>query len=67
MEEGVDRVLRDRDEFAALPGDSIFEQRGVGEQGAIVVVRPDQYVAAVLPLDATDELGQFFAALRDGR
>jgi hypothetical protein len=32
------------------------------EQGAIVVVRPDQYVANALPLDAHDELGRFFAA-----
>jgi len=27
----------------------------------VVVVRPDQYVAAVLPLAATDELAAFFA------
>ena len=29
--------------------------------GAIVVVRPDQYVAHVLPLTARDELAGFFA------
>ena len=29
-------------------------------RGCVVVVRPDQYVAAVLPLDATDELAAFF-------
>ena len=29
--------------------------------GVVVVVRPDQYVAAVLPLSATDELAAFFA------
>ena len=28
--------------------------------GAVVVVRPDQYVAAVMPLAATDELRAFF-------
>jgi len=27
----------------------------------VVVVRPDQYVAAVLPLAATDELSAFLA------
>ncbi|EXJ51135.1 hypothetical protein AS96_11210 [Microbacterium sp. MRS-1] len=27
----------------------------------VVVVRPDQYVAAVLPLEATDELTDFFS------
>ena len=35
--------------------------RGIDrEQGCIVVVRPDQYVAHVLPLDARDELTAFF-------
>ena len=27
----------------------------------LILVRPDQYVAAVLPLTATDELAAFFA------
>lgn len=39
----------------------IFEARGLSRDGVIVVVRPDQYVAAVLPLEATDELAAFFA------
>ena len=44
-------------------GPDIFDIRGIDrERGAIVVVRPDQYVANVLPLDAHDELGAFFAA-----
>ncbi|HKU86223.1 MAG TPA: FAD-dependent monooxygenase, partial [Casimicrobiaceae bacterium] len=44
-------------------GPDIFDVRGIDrERGAIVVVRPDQYVANVLPLDAHDELGAFFAA-----
>lgn len=29
-------------------------------RGCMVVVRPDQCVALVLPLDAYDELGAFF-------
>jgi len=48
--------------YAALAGDDIFEQRGVHRGGALVVVRPDQYVAHVLPLAATGELAAFFAA-----
>ena len=48
--------------FAADPDDDIFALRGVDRGGCVVVVRPDQYVAAVLPLDATDELAAFFAA-----
>ncbi|MFD2757674.1 FAD-binding monooxygenase [Gulosibacter faecalis] len=46
--------------FAAGRGTDIFEERGVSRDGAIVVVRPDQYVAQVLPLDATAELAAFF-------
>ena len=33
------------------------------QSGAVVVVRPDQYVAHVLPLTATAELGAFFRQL----
>ncbi len=44
-------------------GPDIFVVRGIDRaKGAIVVVRPDQYVANVLPLDAHDELSAFFAA-----
>jgi phenol 2-monooxygenase len=40
----------------------IFDLRGVDRQfGALVVVRPDQFVANVLPLDAHDALTSFFA------
>ncbi|MEO8536933.1 MAG: FAD-binding monooxygenase [Betaproteobacteria bacterium] len=42
-------------------GPDIFDLRGINRQkGAIVVVRPDQYVANVLPLDAHDALAAFF-------
>lgn len=43
-------------------GNDIFEMRGIDrDKGCLVVVRPDQYVAHVLPLDAYDELAAFFA------
>jgi phenol 2-monooxygenase (NADPH) len=42
-------------------GNDIFEMRGIDRQnGCIVVVRPDQYIAHILPLDAHDELAAFF-------
>ncbi len=42
----------------------IFDLRGIDrEHGALVVARPDQYVANVLPLDAYDDLTEFFAPL----
>jgi phenol 2-monooxygenase len=40
----------------------IFDMRGINrEKGCMIVVRPDQYVANVLPLDAYDELSAYFA------
>ena len=39
----------------------IFDLRGINRaSGAMVVVRPDQHVATVLPLDAYDALADFF-------
>jgi len=43
-------------------GTDIFEMRGANrEQGCMVVVRPDQYIAHVLPLHGFDALAEFFA------
>lgn len=43
-------------------GPDIFDLRGVDRtRGALVVVRPDQYIAHVLPLDAHQELATFLA------
>jgi phenol 2-monooxygenase (NADPH) len=42
----------------------VFDLRGINrETGCMVVVRPDQYVAHVLPLQAHDELTDFFAGI----
>ncbi len=44
-------------------GNGIFEARGVSRSsGAMVIVRPDQHVAHVLPLDGHRELADFFSA-----
>jgi phenol 2-monooxygenase len=49
-------------------GKDIFDLRGVDRsQGCMVVVRPDQYVAHILPLDAHDELAAFFDLFMVGR
>ena len=54
--------------YGTDPAADIFELRGIDRGGVIVVVRPDQYVANVLPLTATAELAAFFAPLlRAGR
>lgn len=46
--------------YASDPEHDIFELRDIDRSGAVVVVRPDQYVAHVLPLTATEELAAFF-------
>lgn len=44
------------------PARDIYALRGIDRAaGCLVVVRPDQYVAQVLPLDALDELNAFLA------
>ncbi|WP_167137970.1 FAD-binding monooxygenase [Diaminobutyricimonas sp. TR449] len=54
--------LIDYEKVYAAGDEDIFEQRGIDrEAGCLVVVRPDQYVAHVLPLTATAELAEFFA------
>jgi phenol 2-monooxygenase len=42
----------------------IFDMRGINrDRGCMVVVRPDQYVSHVLPLDGYGELSAYFAAI----
>jgi len=53
--------------YATDPAADIFELRGLDRGGVVVVVRPDQYVANVLPLGATAELAAFFAPLLNRR
>jgi phenol 2-monooxygenase len=44
-------------------GPDIFDLRGINRaNGALVIVRPDQYVAHVLPIDDYEGLQRFFAA-----
>ncbi|HWL77559.1 FAD-dependent monooxygenase [Microbacterium sp.] len=47
--------------WAVDPRADVFAERGISPDGAMVVVRPDQYVAHVLPLSARRELTGFFA------
>ena len=44
--------------------DDMFDLRGINrDTGCMVVVRPDQYVAHVLPLHGYDALNNFFAGI----
>lgn len=49
--------------WAALPDNDIFTAREISRDGAVVIVRPDQYVGAVLPLDRPDLVADYFAGL----
>jgi phenol 2-monooxygenase len=55
--------LRDYEKiFCPYPANDVFDLRGIDRgRGCTVIVRPDQYVAHVLPLDAYGELAAFFA------
>ncbi len=46
--------------FGTLTDDSIYADRQISADGAIVVVRPDGYVSTVQPLDANDAIAAFF-------
>jgi phenol 2-monooxygenase (NADPH) len=47
-----------------LDADDIFDLRGVNRgTGCMVIVRPDQYVSHVLPLDGHDALASFFEGI----
>ncbi len=49
-------------------GADIFDQRGINRQGgALVIIRPDQFVARVQPIDDFDGLATFFDAFMIGR
>ncbi len=56
--------LRDYEKvFRTEDGMDIFEQRGIDRaNGCMVVVRPDQHIATILPLNAHAELSAFFDA-----
>jgi phenol 2-monooxygenase len=55
--------LHDYEKVFSAGKQDIFDMRGIDRQkGCLVVVRPDQYIAHVLPLDGFGELAAFFDA-----
>lgn len=57
--------LRDYEKaFCVDPAADIYDMRAIDRaRGCVVVVRPDQYIAEVLPLDAREQLKRYFAGL----
>lgn len=45
--------------FGVLEEHDIFDERSISREGAVVIVRPDQYVAGIFPLANTMELESF--------
>jgi len=45
--------------YAIDPANDIFASLDIDRRGAVVIVRPDQYVSHVLPLNDTDALARF--------
>ncbi len=54
--------LRDYEKaFHSIEGDDVFDSRGIDrEQGCVVIVRPDQHIGGLLPLNAHSQLSAFF-------
>lgn len=54
--------------YAAIPEENIFDERDISPEGAVVLVRPDHYVAGVFPLDDPESLTKHLAQVfRDRR
>jgi len=47
--------------FCPAPSDDVFAMRGIAPEGAAVLVRPDQYIACITPLEAADAMEAFIA------
>ena len=55
--------LRDYEKvFVSIPDRNIFELRKINRQcGCIVIVRPDQHIANIIPITAHNEISNFFS------
>ena len=49
--------------FGVLAGEDIFDERGISRDGAVVLVRPDQYVAGIFELSDTEGLEKFLTGI----
>ncbi len=50
--------------FCTDSSENIYDLRGIDRiHGAVIVIRPDQYIARVIPLDAFEQLGSFLTSV----
>ncbi|SMX44657.1 FAD-dependent monooxygenase [Octadecabacter ascidiaceicola] len=61
--------LRDYEKvFHAQEDNDVYDLRGIDrDTGCIVIVRPDQHIASILPVTAHDDLAQFFDVFMIGQ
>ncbi|AWB81978.1 3-hydroxybenzoate 4-monooxygenase [Corynebacterium yudongzhengii] len=63
---GIFELTNVENAFGVTESRDIFDERGLSRNGVVVVVRPDQYVSAVFPLDDTEGLEKFLAGYFPG-
>ncbi|AZN30551.1 3-hydroxybenzoate 4-monooxygenase [Flaviflexus salsibiostraticola] len=51
--------------YGTIPGEDIFDLRGISRDGAVIIVRPDMYVAHIAGLEDTDSIARFFEPIFD--
>ncbi|KAI0818935.1 FAD binding domain-containing protein [Irpex lacteus] len=56
------KVLLDAIDVTGKQGGKIYEEFGIRPEGAVVVIRPDGYVASITGLDEPTELVKYFAS-----
>ncbi|TFK48400.1 hypothetical protein OE88DRAFT_1634717 [Heliocybe sulcata] len=56
------RIYTDDIDFSGKFGGKAYASFGIDPQGAIIVVRPDQYVGMISPLDKVSELDDYFSS-----
>jgi phenol 2-monooxygenase len=60
IDRGVLRVFIDDTDPTGNFGGEGYSYYGVGPEGALVAVRPDGYVGAIMPLDHVEGLDAYF-------
>lgn len=55
------RVLLDAQDTTKTTGGMLYESYGVSSEGAVIVVRPDGYVALVVALEDAAEVEKYFS------
>lgn len=61
------RVLVDETDVNGSLGGRAYETYGIGEDGAIVIVRPDGYVGLATGIDGADDIGEYFGGVLTGK